>query len=60
MTMNITENIIKVLRESDEPMKTGDIANVLNMDKKEVDKGIKTLKQEDKIFSPKRCFYSAK
>jgi len=58
--MENTEKIIKALKGSDQPLKAGEIAEMINMDKKEVDKGIKVLKQEDKIFSPKRCFYSAK
>lgn len=30
------------------------------LDKKEVDKAIKKLKTEEKIYSPKRCYYEAK
>ncbi len=58
--MENTDKIIKALKESDQPLKAGEIAAKISMDKKEVDKGIKILKQEDKIFSPKRCFYSVK
>ena len=32
----------------------------VSIDKKEVDKAIKKLKIEEKIFSPKRCFYEVK
>jgi predicted Zn-ribbon and HTH transcriptional regulator len=58
--MENKEKIIKVLKNSNEPLKAGEIAELAEIEKKEVDKGLKTLKNEDKIFSPKRCFYSAK
>ncbi|SHK29334.1 HTH domain-containing protein [Clostridium cavendishii DSM 21758] len=58
--MDITEAILKTLKEVGEPMKAGEIAEKANVDKKEVDKAIKALKAEDKITSPKRCFYAIK
>ena len=51
------EKILKLLAKS-EPLKTGDIAKVLKLDSKEVTKVIKALKKEEKIISPKRCFYT--
>ncbi len=51
------ERILKLLAKS-EPLKTGDIAKVLKLDSKEVTKVIKALKKEEKIISPKRCFYT--
>lgn len=39
-------------------MKAGEIAENLGIDKKEIDKAIKTLKSEDVITSPKRCYYT--
>ena len=38
--------------------KSNDIAENLWVDKKDVDKIIKKLKQEWKIVSPKRCYYT--
>ncbi len=55
--MDLSEKIIKLLKES-EPMKSGEIADSLGADKKEVDKALKKLRTEEKITSPKRCFYS--
>lgn len=49
--------ILKLLAKS-EPLKTGDIAKVLKIDSKEVTKAIKALKKEEKIFSPKKSFYT--
>ncbi|UZW12525.1 MarR family transcriptional regulator [Clostridium pasteurianum] len=39
-------------------MKTNEIVNLVNIEKKEVEKSIKELKAEGKIVSPKRCYYS--
>ncbi len=55
--MELSEKIIELLKKS-EPMKSGEIADSLGVDKKEVDKVLKKLKSEEKITSPKRCFYS--
>ena len=41
-------------------MKSGEVAEKAGIDKAEVDKIIKKLKKEEKIVSPKMCFYQAK
>lgn len=55
--MSIKEQVLELLKNS-EPMKGGEIATALEIDKKEVDKAIKALKEEGSIVSPKRCYYS--
>lgn len=55
--MELDLKILELL-EGSEPMKAGEIAEALGLDKKEVDKVIKKLKADEKIISPKRCFYS--
>ena len=50
--------VYNALKNSQEPLKTGDISEITGLDKKEVDKAIKALKKEEKIVSPKRCFYT--
>lgn len=52
------EQVLKILKCKE--LKAGEIAELLGADKKEVEKAIKALKDEDKIISPKRCFYTAK
>ncbi|WP_346914953.1 HTH domain-containing protein [Clostridium sp.] len=54
------DKVLEVLKNSPEPLKSGEIAEKAGIDKKEVDKAIKSLKAEDKIESPKRCYYAAK
>ncbi len=54
------DQVLKTLKENGEPMKSGEIADAMGMDKKAVEKIIKKLKSEEKIDSPKRCYYSIK
>ena len=51
------DEIVKTLKEAGKALKAGEIAKLSGIDKKEVDKGIKELKSENKLYSPKRCFY---
>ncbi len=55
--MENTELIIKILQESETPLRAGEIAEKAGLDKKEIDKAIKKLKKDELIISPKRCFY---
>jgi len=57
INMEIKEKILELLSK-EEPMKSGEISEALGVDKKEIDKAIKQLKDEERIISPKRCFYS--
>lgn len=54
---NVEEKVLELLAKN-EPMRPGEIAEALGLDKKEVDKIIKKLKEGGKVISPKRCFYS--
>lgn len=58
--MDNLELVFKTFMESEKPLKGGEVAEISGLDKKEVDKAIKVLKKQEKIFSPKRCFYEAK
>ncbi len=53
------EDVLKVFKESAEPLKAGQVAEKLGVDQKEVDKAMKALKEEGAITSPKRCFWTA-
>jgi DNA-binding IclR family transcriptional regulator len=53
------EKVLQTLKKAGKPMKSADIAEAAGIDKKEVDKAIKTLKTEGKISSPKVCYYQA-
>lgn len=58
--MDSIEKVLKVLKDNTEPMKAGQIAEKAGLDKKDVDKAMKQLKADEKIISPKRCFWTAK
>jgi len=58
--MDKKEIVLRVLSESGQPMRPGDIAERAGISKEDVDKAIKQLKEEGRIESPKRCYYQVK
>ncbi len=56
--MENREIVLNALKEAGKPVRPGQVAEVTGIDKKEIDRIIKELKKEGKIFSPKQCFYS--
>ncbi|RLF42274.1 MAG: transcriptional regulator [Thermoplasmata archaeon] len=48
------------MKKAGKPVRPGDIAKTLGVESKEVSKAIKKLKEDGKVYSPKRCFYSPK
>lgn len=58
--MESKDKVLQAMNEMGGPVRPGDVAEKTGIDKKELDKIFKTLKDEDKIFSPKRCFYEVK
>lgn len=58
--MDNNEKVLNVLKEATQPMSPGEIADKAGIEKADADKAIKELKAQDKIYSPKRCFYAAK
>lgn len=58
--MEDKDKILKAFEESGKALKTAEIAEHTGIDKKEVSKLVKKLKTEEKIFSPKRCYYDIK
>ncbi|KJF45544.1 MarR family transcriptional regulator [Draconibacterium sediminis] len=55
-----TDKVLAALQAAGKPLKAGEIAEASGLDKKEVDKAMKVLKAEEKIVSPKRCFWEPK
>lgn len=56
--MEITEQVLNVMRQAGEPLNAGKIAELGGLDRKAVDKAMNQLKKEEKIVSPKRCYWS--
>jgi len=58
--MDTNQAVLDFMLKAGKPVKAGEIADAAGIDKKEVDKAIKKLKTEDKISSPKVCYYEIK
>ncbi len=58
--MEIAEVVIQTIKEAGVPMKSAEIAQKTGIDKKEIDKAIGKLKKEEKLVSPKVCYYDIK
>lgn len=58
--MEIKEKVFQTLKSNVEPLKSGEIAEMSGLDKKDVEKAIKQLLAENVVDSPKRCFYGLK
>lgn len=57
--MGNKEKVLQVLKEAGEPLNAGKIAEISGIDRKEVDKAMKALKEEGAIVSPVRCKWTA-
>lgn len=58
--MEPTAIVLQVLKKAEKPLRAGDIADLAGLDKKDVEKAMKKLKDEDLITSPQRCFWQPK
>jgi hypothetical protein len=57
MTMNIAEKVLEIMRAEGQPLNAGKIVELGGFDRKDVDKAMTQLKKEEKIVSPKRCYW---
>lgn len=58
--MEIKELILEAMKKNGNPMSAGQISDATGKDKKEIEKGMKILKEEELIESPKRCYWQPK
>jgi DNA-binding MarR family transcriptional regulator len=58
--MESKEKVLQAMQQNSQSMSQGEIAEAAGIDKKDVEKVIKVLKDQDLIYSPKRCFYQVK
>ncbi len=56
--MDKEEAILQAFKKAGKALRPGDVAEMTGIDKKEVSKIIKKLKEEGKLIVPKRCYYS--
>jgi biotin operon repressor len=53
--METKEKVLTTMKEAGTPLNAGKIAELSGIDRKEVDKAMKLLKEEGAIVSPVRC-----
>ena len=57
--MDAVELVFKTLQTSEESLNAGKIVEATRLERKDVDKAMKVLKEEGRIVSPKRCFWTS-
>ncbi len=58
--MEHTEIVLEAMKKAGEPLNNGKIAEITGLDKKDVEKAMKKLKDSEQIVSPKRCYWEPK
>ncbi|MGE5391608.1 MAG: MarR family transcriptional regulator [Deltaproteobacteria bacterium] len=58
--MDTTKSVLDAMKKAGKPLKAGEIAELTGLDKKEVDKVMTQLKKDEKISSPKKCYWEPK
>ena len=53
--METKDKVLATMKQAGEPLNAGKIAELCGIDRKEVDKAMKALKEEGAIVSPVRC-----
>ena len=54
---DMEEQVISVMKDQGKPLKAAEIADLMGVEKKEVDKAMKGLKKTGAISSPKNCYW---
>ncbi len=60
VVMEIKEQVLAAMKKAGVPLNAGKIVELTNINRKEVDKAMNTLKFEDAIVSPQRCYWQPK
>ncbi len=58
--MDAADKVLETMKKAGEALNTGKIVELSGMERKEVEKAMKTLKKEERIVSPKRCYWQPK
>lgn len=58
--MEAKEQVLNAMKKDGTPLNAGKIVELTGLDRKVVDKAMVILKKEEKIVSPKRCYWIAK
>jgi Mn-dependent DtxR family transcriptional regulator len=55
--VDMEDKVISVMKDQGKPLKAVEIADLMGVEKKEVDKAMKGLKKTGAISSPKNCYW---
>lgn len=58
--MDTKDNVLQTMQKAAKALKTGEVAELAGVEKKDAEKAIKQLSTEGKVFSPVRCYWQAK
>ncbi|MGB4302405.1 MAG: MarR family transcriptional regulator [Syntrophomonadaceae bacterium] len=58
--MDNEAKVMAAFKQAGKPLSSKEVAELSGLEKKDVDKIIKKLKEAEKIHSPKRCYYEPK
>lgn len=58
--MDNINTVLEAMKKANEPVNASKIVALTGLDKKDVDKAMNQLKKDNKIESPKRCFWQPK
>ena len=58
--MDNEKKVLDAFSKADKALSAKEVAELSGIDKKDVDKIIKKLKEAEKLDSPKRCYYQIK
>jgi len=58
--MESAAKVLTAMKEAGVPLNAGKLVELTGLERKEVDKAMKTLKANDSIVSPKMCFWQPK
>ncbi|MBK7097602.1 MAG: MarR family transcriptional regulator [Sphingobacteriales bacterium] len=58
--MENKDKVLTTIKKAGKPVSAGQVAEMSGIDRKEVDKAMKTLKENADIISPKRCYWEAR
>jgi len=58
--MELAEKVLAAMKQAGTPLNAGKLVDLTGLDRKEVDKAMKTLKANGAIESPKMCFWQPK
>lgn len=58
--METKDKVLAAIKKAGKPVSAGQIAELSGIERKEVDKAMKALKDSGAITSPQRCYWEAK